>query len=149
MSISETLSSVMSPIRRARGQMQAPVPPLLTAPNQTARFTTRFGKLFESPRAWLHGARNDRYEKCQHTLGHLKSYRARINFRVALRPLLIYIDSHVPLSDQFNRPTSASIAERFSSKCPIEDLQIDFPPSPTPCSRQFLVDGASSAISRP
>jgi hypothetical protein len=109
----------MSPIRRALGQMQAPFPPLLTAPNQTARFTTRSGELFESPRAWLHGgrnekvqARNDRYEKCQQNLGHLKSYRPWIKFRVALRPLLNYINSPVPVSDQFSRPTGASIAER-------------------------------------
>jgi hypothetical protein len=35
--------SVLALIRRALGQIQAPVPPLLTAPNQTARFTSRSG----------------------------------------------------------------------------------------------------------
>jgi hypothetical protein len=79
----------------------------------------------------------------------LESDRPWINFRFALRPFLICIDSPVPLSAQFSRPISASIAEIFSSKCSIEDLRIDFCPSPAPCSRQFLVDGASSAISRP
>jgi hypothetical protein len=34
---------VMSPILRERGQMQAPVPSFLAAPNQTAGFTTRSG----------------------------------------------------------------------------------------------------------